>query len=60
MVNLKCTLTVKTDTKKLLPLVEKEFLKHHPEMAGINVTENMLVLQCFRFYIDPMGEKEWQ
>lgn len=29
----------------------KEFLKHHPEMRGLNITHNLIVNQLADFYL---------
>lgn len=46
------TLSVRPETKKLLlDLVKKEFLRVHPEFEGAKITENMLCLRAFNYYI---------
>ena len=43
-------LTVSPETKKLVMDCVPDFLHHHPELDGINVTENMIVKQLALFY----------
>lgn len=52
----KATLYVSKETKKLV-MTEgiKEYRRHHPEMAGVNITQNMIVRHLYEFYIDPRG-----
>ncbi len=45
-------LTCSKSTKKLITddCIE-EFLKHHPELHGSNVTQNMILTQIANFYL---------
>ena len=45
-------LTVSESTKKLiLDECKEEFLKHHPEIKGMKITENFIVRQIADFYL---------
>ncbi len=40
-------------TKKLIMKdCVKEFLKHHPELHGLKITQNMMLTQIAKFYLD--------
>ena len=45
-------LTVSESTKKLVNTeCREEFLKHHPEIKGMKITENFIVRQIADFYL---------
>lgn len=48
----KVRLTVSKNTKNLIMNECKgEFLKHHPEIKGMKITENFIVRQIAEFYL---------
>ena len=44
----------KTTKKKVLDECTQEFLQHHPELEGSNITANQIVLKIAKYYL---GEK---
>ena len=50
--NNKCyvKLTVSPETKKMLLSCIPDFLEHHPEMKGMKITENLIVMQIADHY----------
>ncbi len=49
----KSRLTISRSTKELIMVKCKdEFLKHHPEMSGINITENFMAVQIAEYYLN--------
>ncbi len=45
-------LTVSESTKKLIcNECKEEFIKHHPELKGMKITENLIVRQIAEHYI---------
>lgn len=45
-------LTVSESTKKLITEdCKNEFLKHHPELQGMKITENFIIRQLADFYL---------
>ena len=45
-------LTVSESTKKLINEdCKEEFIKHHPELKGMKITENFIVRQIADFYL---------
>lgn len=49
----KFKLTCSKETRnKILIDCKKEFLKHHPELRGYNITQNYILMQIATYYIE--------
>ena len=44
-------LSVKKETKEMLPAVRKEYLKHHPQHKDFRLSEDFLTKKAFEYYL---------
>ena len=48
---------LRPETFELIIKCKEEFLNHHPEYRGIELTNNKIINQAFVFYLDPFGKQ---
>lgn len=45
-------LSIRPETKIKVKECIKEFLRHHPELDGMKISENMIVLRIAKYYLN--------
>lgn len=45
-------ISVHKEIKDMLPQIKKEYLRHHKEIEGVFLSENFLVRQAFKYYLE--------
>ena len=43
---------IKTETKNKLDIAKQEYLKHHKELEGANISYNHIVTQIVNYYLE--------